>query len=1072
MGFEVGQRLHIPDKGLPEWVTVDFAQAVGTGWRLYVKDADGAFHPVDLTEAEARVITVVSDDGGADSARALAGIWTQWMRAASASADATVLASTPLRPYAHQSNAVYGAMLPQPRLRFLLADEPGTGKTIMAGLYLREMQKLGFVRRALVVAPAGLVTKWQADFARFFGGELRRITNETIQQHGLSAPHDMWVVSLELAAVNPAVQEAIRPDRAGWDIVVFDEAHRLTPTAETFHQAGRLLAGNTPRALLMTATPHRGSEWLFRHLMHLVDPEVYPDPGEDPKTELRPVKPGPVHFLRRMKEDLVDYDGRTPLFRSRRAYNMVVPLNSVEQPFYDEALALVDSYFLQAAVPLARMVYGKRAASSLYALAETLRRRRDHMGTESPVEAAHREDPYDEDTAAQDEAKVVAEGSRSARAEKKAIDELLSRLEPLLAGRALPVSKWAPLIDACFAANGIKPGNGEQAVVFTEYADTADWIVGRLDADGFTARRYSGRDTSQTRDQVRAEFMARKFQIIVSTDAGNEGIDLQSAHVLVNYDIPWSLVRLEQRMGRIHRVGQARDVELYNLIAQGTREGDVLQVLLENFVNAANQMSGQMFDSLALVAELAGLKEDRLSRLLADTYAGDEARRAAALAAVRAVSAARLRAMAEQTRRNEAALASTVDIAAAIQRLNADTLERVNPAIVEAYLTRLASAHVLDLAKTAAGEGILRLTASSGVLPAGFGGGEAALVATSGTAITDAQVSGAALTSVIALGPGEPAFADLVTYAQRILAQDMFRGGVAADPTAIADYDLFAFEGTLVEADGQRTTPWAALIRVDDTGARPVAWEMLANLVPGAGVAGPAHPGRAMDAQARAELLATEEQGERREALHAWLTRAERDIRDLPSKISRDIQDRSERTKVRGSLQQTVRHRLEQLRRMAEVTISGIQPTIRLKVSATGVPPDPTEKDSEAIAMRRTRDLLSADGWAVGDVHAEGRGYDLYATRGRAQRCVEVKGVWASASSSGVKLTGNEILTATQQRTDYWLYVIDQCCSGVGQVFGTYRDPVTVFGGLIKQEAIFKLSGSVLKAAREKTVPT
>ena len=246
MGFEVGQRLHIPDKGLPEWVTVDFAQPVATGWKLYVKDSDGTFHPVDLTEAEAKVVTVVSDDGGADSARVLAGIWTQWMRAASASADATVLASTPLRPYAHQSNAVYGAMLPQPRLRFLLADEPGTGKTIMAGLYLREMQKLGLVRRALVVAPAGLVTKWQADFARFFGGELRRITNETVQQHGLSAPHDMWVVSLELAAVNPAVQEAIRPDRAGWDIVVFDEAHRLTPTAETFHQAGRLLAGNTP----------------------------------------------------------------------------------------------------------------------------------------------------------------------------------------------------------------------------------------------------------------------------------------------------------------------------------------------------------------------------------------------------------------------------------------------------------------------------------------------------------------------------------------------------------------------------------------------------------------------------------------------------------------------------------------------------------------------------------------------------------------------------------------------------------------------------------------------------------
>lgn len=1070
MGFEVGQRLHIPGKHLPDWVTVDFVQAVATGWKLYVKDDDGAFHPVDLTEAEAERVIVVSEDGGADSARVLAGIWTQWMRAAGVNADATVLASSPLRPYAHQSNAVYGAMLPQPRLRFLLADEPGTGKTIMAGLYLREMQKLGFVRRALVVAPAGLVTKWQADFARFFGGELRRITNETIQQHGLAAPHDMWVVSLELAAVNPAVQEAIRPDRAGWDIVVFDEAHRLTPTAETFHQAGRLLASNTPRALLMTATPHRGSEWLFRHLLHLVDPEVYPHPGDDPKADLRPVKPGPVHFLRRMKEDLVDYDGRTPLFRGRRAHNQNVPLNSVEQPYYDEALALVDTYFLPAAAPLARMVYGKRAASSLYALAETLKRRRDYMGAESPVEAAHRADPYDEDPAAQDEAKVIAEGSKSARAEKKAITDLLNRLEPLLAARTLPVSKWAPLLDDCFATNSIKPGNAEQAVIFTEYTDTADWIVSRLESDGFTARRYSGQDSPLIRDQIRAEFMARKFQIIVSTDAGNEGIDLQSAHVLVNYDIPWSLVRLEQRMGRIHRVGQTRDVELYNLIAQGTREGDVLRVLLGNFVHAANQMSGQMFDSLALVAELAGLKEDRLAGLLSDTYAGDETKRTSALTAVNMISAARLRATAEQTRRNEAALASAVDIAAAIHRLNADTLERINPAIVEAYLTRLAVADVLDVTRTAAGEGILQLTALGEVLPPELGGRETALIATSGTAITEAQASGAALTNVVPIGPGEPAFTELVTFAQRSLAQDTFRGGVAADPTAIADYDLFAFEGMLVEADGQRTTPWGVLIRVDDTGARNVAWETLANLVPEPGAAGPAHPGRAMDAQARAEFLAAEEQRRRGDALHAWLTRAERDLRDLPSKISRDIQDRGERTTVRAGLQRTARQRLDELRRMAEVTIMGIHPTVHLKIKAAGIPPDPTEKDSEAIAMGRARDLLSADGWAVGDVHAEGRGYDLYATRGQAQRCVEVKGVWASASASGVRLTGNEILTATQQRADYWLYVIDQCSNKVGEVFGIYRDPIAAFGGLIKQEAIFKLPGSALKAARERAV--
>ena len=213
MGFEVGQRLHIPDKGLPEWVTVDFAQPVATGWKLYVKDSDGTFHPVDLTEAEAKVVTVVSDDGAADSARVLAGLWTQWMAAAGANANATLLASVPASPVRPSVECGLRGDAPPAELRFLLADEPGTGKTIMAGLYLREMQRLGLVSRALVVAPAGLVTKWQADFARFFGGELRRITNDTIQQHGLSASSRHVGRVARTRRREPSVQEAI--DRTG-----------------------------------------------------------------------------------------------------------------------------------------------------------------------------------------------------------------------------------------------------------------------------------------------------------------------------------------------------------------------------------------------------------------------------------------------------------------------------------------------------------------------------------------------------------------------------------------------------------------------------------------------------------------------------------------------------------------------------------------------------------------------------------------------------------------------------------------------------------------------------------------
>jgi hypothetical protein len=328
------------------------------GWDLFVALEDGkTLAEVKLTAEEASAVKLLQPDAGADSARVLAGMWTRWMGAASTNARTTLLASSPLRPYAHQANAVYGAMLPQPWLRFLLADEPGTGKTIMAGLYMREMQRQHLLRKALVVAPANLVSKWQDDFERFFGGGLRRVTADTVREHALDVDHDLWVVSLELAAVNGAVQEAIRPDHAGWDLVVFDEAHRLTPTAQAFHRVGRLLTAATPRALLMTATPHRGKEWLFRHLLHLVDPDIYPDPGDDPTVEeaLTALRPGSIHFLRRMKEDLVDYDGATPLFKGRRATNHGVPLGLDEYGIYQRALELVDEYFQPAAQPLARM---------------------------------------------------------------------------------------------------------------------------------------------------------------------------------------------------------------------------------------------------------------------------------------------------------------------------------------------------------------------------------------------------------------------------------------------------------------------------------------------------------------------------------------------------------------------------------------------------------------------------------------------------------------------------------------------------------------------------------------------
>lgn len=1072
MTFKPGQRVRLlPRPDLPGHVLIEMANRVGDGWVLYVEQPTGGFAKVELDAAQAQACEVLAEDGAGDSAALLAGLWTAWMRAAGSGARSAVLASSPLRPYAHQMNAVYGAMLPQPRLRFLLADEPGTGKTIMAGLYLREMQRLGFVSRALVVVPAHLVSKWVADFDRFFGGGLRTITAQTVREHGLESDHDLWVVSLDLLSVNGAVQDAVHPDRMGWDAVVFDEAHRLTPTAVGYYQAGQMLALNTPRALLMTATPHRGKEWLFRALLHLVDPEVYPavEGNSEPS---RNVKPGQVHFLRRMKEDLVDFDGSTKLFKGRHAENSAVPLSPVEKEFYAEALDLVDRYFPGIAVALGKMVYGKRAASSLHALAETLKRRRDGMGSSMPSAAAHDVDPDGDDPAKADEARVVHEGSKSAKAEKRDITALLGRLQPLVDDPDLHVSKWDPLVLTCLGGNGIKPGNGEQAVVFTEYADTADWLVRRLAHAGYTARRYSGRDNHHTRDETRDAFARRDFQVLVSTDAGNEGIDLQTAHVLVNYDIPWSLVRLEQRMGRIHRVGQTRDVELFNLIATDTREGDVLEVLLGNFVTAANQLDGRMFDSLSLVGELVGLADDDLSRVLADTF-GDDEQRARALAAVSAVTATRLADAARQADEQERALKTSVNVAQAVTALQTEQLDRINPAIVEAFLHRAAAGGAIVVSPHAAGDGMFTLVRPDGQpLPREFAApgqrqaGTTALVATSGRALADARAGGAAVVDAVNLGPSDPPYRALVALCADAFAPAMFQGGALIDATSSTNYDLFAFEADLAEAGGRRRGTWACLVRVDSAGARSVRWETLANLTPTPATAGAPHPGPAHDAAARARMAADEEQARRAGALDDWLRVAERELDLLPNQLTNDIADRDTRIAERNRLKGTAAARLADLRQMSEVVIGPPRQTAWARVTAAAPPTDPTETDSERISADLVAEHLRTQGFAVSDVHTEGRGYDLHASHGREHRLVEIKGVWRAAASQGVSLTANEVLIATQHGRDYWLYVVDQCHDGRGTLYGAYPDPARTFADVSTGHVIVHVPGSALKAAR------
>lgn len=1096
-----GQRIQLP--GEVGIVVIDAVVREADGVDLYVTDKalSSGLRKVTLTLEQAERVRVIAEDGAANPDVVLAGLWNEWMLGSVRSARSTVLASTTLKPYPHQMDAVYGHMLTQPLLRFLLADEPGTGKTIMSGLWLREAQRLGLVKRALIVCPAHLVIKWQADFKRFFGQDLREVTAETIRQRALAgSDDDLWIVSLNLASMNKPLRDGLHPDVAGWDAIIFDEAHRMTPTAETFYRVGKELSANVPNTVFLTATPHRGDEWYFRELLHLVDPDVFPT-SSDPDSGLPkrrrpdqqsersiPLTPGSLHFLRRMKEELVDYDTESVLFKEREAVNIKVQMNPTEQRFYDQALELVDTYFPVRGRSLAAMVYGKRAASSLYALAETLRRRHERMGTGDALAIDSGGSPDDPDDTTDDEKEEQVERAASldVKAEKQAISEVLAELDPMLdtdrlALDELNVSKWEPMIER-LADNEISPGSGRQLVVFTEYTDTADWLIRAFNDTGFTAERYSGDENHFERAAIQQRFMDRRFEVIVSTDAGNEGIDLQVANVLVNWDIPWSLVRLEQRMGRIHRIGQGHKVMLYNLVALGTREGDAHERLLDRLIEAANELRGSMFDSLDAIMErvesdtLEGGPESLLRLFYnsgpstlprGDWPSLEEIRRA------RDEYFAELRASSNE-----------VDVEAANAARHDDYLARVNPIIVERYLSRVAKGRLLRCDPAPVGDdGFFYLSASPNVhgwnLPANLRANGTALVSTRADArekaIDDDGHSRAA--DAVMLGPSDPALNALVRGLRERVEPEMWQGAVLSDSTVRENYALFVFECDIIEgAEAQNpkhrprkhTVSW--LIRVLPSGeARCVSWDTLPNLATTHEVSPvPLSATDAQSAQLAAVEAANAERARRAERLGSWVDQLRKQLRRLPNALTDPIPDRKIRVTQREKIETTIAGRIEEAEAVAHVVCG--EPRRVGWAYVVAVQPDDetaedTDPDSESVSMRLVTSVLRTQGWKVSNVHTEGYGYDLHAERGSEQRCVEVKGRAGKVSRSGITLTGGELAKASQLGDEYWLYVVENCIDGTGRLYAAWQNPAKTFHNCFTDVPLVRLAGSELKAA-------
>jgi superfamily II DNA or RNA helicase len=1032
----------VPSESLPapgtqirvhgELVAVVAAAATADGVDLVVRRSDGVLTDAALTHAELAHASIPVNDAGGNSTKALATMWGRWMQHAVPRIRSAVLATRPLRPYAHQDEAVFTHMLAQPRLRFLLADEPGTGKTIMTGIYISEGTRRGLIPgRTVIVVPAHLVEKWKRDLRRYFAIEAGQITAEVARDpRDLDPRVSVWVVSVDLYTYTGDVRRKVSGARASWSLAVFDEAHRLTPTSQ-YLGAARELANRSHHLLLLTATPHRGKEHFFRGLLNLLDPMLYPWDVRQSEYETA-FRPSALSFLRRMKEELKDLEGNR-LFPPRYAESVPVSLTGAELAAYNAVMEYVDTYYGENAT-LARSIYGKRAASSLTAAEATIRRRYEALKGPAAgrVDAAIPDEfassdgelslAVDDDEAWERAEKAVVNArTRDKTEELGAVNAVLDKIR-LVDGVS---TKWIKM-QQLLGVHQIVPGEG-QLLVFTEFTDTAGWLAERFAGAGYTVETLEGTLDPRERDRLQQRFLAGEFQILVSTDAGGEGIDLQSAHVMVDWDIPWSLVRLEQRMGRLHRIGQSRAVYIYHLVAPETREGRVQEVMLSNLEAASEALGGRIFDLLDATAARTGFD---YTRALIDAQRSPDV-------AIVVPETSELLSKARELVRDEDRLKTAANTEAALDRFRMDRLEAINPVIVDGFVDALAQAEGWQIGAGPA-RGIRNLVAPA-QLPAALGGERERLIAADGASVRKAITEGAEeLDEVIILGPTEEPFGDLVDLALRVGETELVRGTVLVDTASLTNYVLLIYDAEIEVHDGVRRTrrKTPLLVRFSGAGAFDAEWESLMNLRPlRQGEHAPAatlSPAMRTEGHAEASEALTKEVNKARAERQAWVDRAREQLDQVEYRYLTELEElpASVRRERMVQFEQLKADRLAQLEDIAKVAPSAPRLVgwahVMGGARTTELGYDP---DSETAAVAAVLAELERLDFDVDDRQTAGVGYDLLARHRitREQRLVEVKGFHAGLEP--VWLEQHEWAQAQQRGQEYWLYVVIDCAT-------------------------------------------
>lgn len=989
-------------------------------------------------------------------------------------------------PLPHQLSAVYDHLLRLARIRFLLADDAGAGKTIMAGLLIRELKLRGLIERILIVCPANLAFQWQRELKEKFdetflvmqGGDLRAQfgVNQWLEQNQI-------LTSLDLAK-----RDDILPGlkQVHWDLVIVDEAHRMSwtpPSRKTARYAlGELLRDTSDHLLMLTATPHKGDTESFRLFLQLLDRDAF----ADIRSIREAVSQGSAPFyLRRTKEAMVHFptmqeDGHWAarrIFTKRIPHSVTFEIEDAELELYENVTDFVKRQSRQAAArgddPRARAVgflmalYQRRLASSTYALRHSLenRARRLEANLQRAISfAANAPDLPDFDELEEmeehereqyEDALATVSLANNAHQVQAEIFELKQLAEQAFkveqTHREAKLAKLRVLIEE----QGFLTNLDQRLLIFTEFKDTLDYLVARLTEWGLRVGQIHGgmrpgsRDEPGTRLFAEQQFREGSMQVLVATEAAGEGINLQVCHILFNYDIPWNPNRLEQRMGRIHRYGQQQDCLIFNFVAANTVEGSVLQRLLEKLQEIRNALDDDAVFNV--VGEI--LPVSQIERVLRDYYAGRLGHADLEDRLLRDVDERQFRAICENAL--EGLATRSLNLELLVERRAQAQERRMVPESIQRFLLAAAErtnftvrtvAHLPHTFEPARTPPVLRRYEQepSWRLPA--------LAQRYPRCTTDRKI--AEEHNLEWITPGHSLFEALrrhiLELAQPAFAQGSCFYSLQHDEPSRIDF----YRARIVDGLGQVVRERLFAVEFDQIGLPQLREPgYIGDFTPATGEAIPlgiadaSEPAEWLNDEILMPLLEKERLQRRQEidrvaahvelSLSELLYKADNEIGAATLEIEQGIQGAEGRLAQAENRHTDLTARRDRRRRELEqqrsLTLQAVD-----RITSILVLPHPEREtpevrrlrpnfETEATAMQVAIDHERALGRQVADVHERNLGYDITSLdlASGELRLIEVKGL--SAMTGTILLTPNERRVAEDRRDCYWLYVVTNC---------------------------------------------